>query len=210
MPRQDADTPRVRGPLRSEPSRSDPSHTAPYSWTSIPQLQDTRFPLGMLPRIAYHGSCSYQQTTPPHAQTTCPTALYIPCNPRYLPPKHHTPSATPHTHGCRRRLSHHNLKTGQPRRRPRRAPLVRARLSLPLCQIICYSAIDSNHESRAPAEFLTTRQQLTGRTRVRFAGSQKARVRSSLRVSTRPRSASSSRRTPRWKRGHRRTTTKAY
>jgi len=81
--------------------------------------------------------------------------------------------------------------------------------SLPLCQI-CYSAIDSNHESRAPAEFLTTRQQLTGRTRVRFAGSQKARVRSSLRVSTRPRSASSSRRTPRWKRGHRRTTTKAY
>ena len=82
--------------------------------------------------------------------------------------------------------------------------------SLPLCQIICYSAIDSNHESRAPAELLTTRQQLTGRTRVRFAGSQKARVRSSLRVSTRPRSASSSRRTPRWKRGHRRTTTKAY
>ena len=176
----------------------------------------------MLPRIAYHSSCSYQQTIPYTPRSPAPR-LYIPYNPRYLPPKHHTPSATPHTHGCRRRLSHHNLKTGQPRRRPRRAPLVRARLSLPLCQIcysaldslplcqiICYSAIDSNHKNRAPAEFLTTRQQLTGRTRVRFAGSQKARVRSSLRVSTRPRSASSSRRTPRWKRGHRRTTTKAY
>jgi hypothetical protein len=131
MPRQDADTPRVRGPLRSEPSRSDPSHTAPYSWTSIPQLQDTRFPLGMLPRIAYHGSCSYQQAIPHTPRPPAPR-LYIPYNPRYLPPKHHTPSATPHTHGCRRRLSHHNLKTGQPRRRPRRAPLVRARLAAPL------------------------------------------------------------------------------
>ena len=33
MSGQDTDTPRVRGPLRSEPSRSDPSHTAPYSWS---------------------------------------------------------------------------------------------------------------------------------------------------------------------------------
>ena len=45
---------------------------------------------------------------------------------------------------------------------------------------------------------------------VRLAGSLKARAQFSLRVSTRPRSASSSRRTPRWKRGHRRTTTRAY
>eukprot|EP00964_Phaeocystis_antarctica_P036324 scaffold20745_cov53-Phaeocystis_antarctica.AAC.3 len=45
---------------------------------------------------------------------------------------------------------------------------------------------------------------------VRLAGSLKARVQSSLRVSTRPRSASSSRQTSRWKRGHRRVTARAY
>jgi hypothetical protein len=208
MSRQDTNTPRVRGPLRSEPSRSDPSHTAPYSWTSIPQLQATRFPLGMLPRIAYHSSCSYQQTILHTPRPPAPR-LYIPYTPDTYP--QNTTLQAPHR--TRTVVAAESLTTTSKQASHEGDLDVLhwcALDSLPLCQIICYSAIDSNHESRTPAEFLTTRQQLTGRTRVRFAGSQKAWVRSSLRVSTRPRSASSSRRTPRWKRGHRRTTTKAY
>jgi hypothetical protein len=163
----------------------------------------------VLSRIAYHSSCSYQQTIPYTPRSPAPR-LYIPYNPRYLPPKHHTPSAT---HPTRTALAADSLTTTSKQASHEGDLDVLRWCALdsrcPSCQI-CYSAIDSNHESRAPAEFLTTRQQLTGRTRVRFAGSQKARAQSSLRVSTRPRSASSSRRTPRWKRGHRRTTTKAY
>ena len=208
MPRQDADTPRVRGPLRSEPSRSDPSHTAPYSWTSIPQLQDTRFPLGMCCLASLTTALAATSKPPPTRPDPLPHGSIFPITPDTYP--QNTTLQAPHP--TRTAVAADSLTTTS-KQASHEGDLDVLRWcaldSLPLCQI-CYSAIDSNHESRAPAEFLTTRQQLTGRTRVRFAGSQKARVRSSLRVSTRPRSASSSRRTPRWKRGHRRTTTKAY
>ena len=126
-------------------------------------------------------------------------ALYIPYQPRAQ-----TPRATrPHMHGlCR--LSHDNLQTGRPlRREPRRAPLVRAKVAAPVPPVL--SPIDATITISRSS---TTRQQLM--LSHILTGSPKARAQFSLRVSTKPRNASSSRRTPQRMRGHRRTTARAY
>ena len=111
MPRQDTDTPRVRGPLRSEPSRSDPSHTAPYS-------RSFKLPASLSACVVSH---------------RLPQLLQLPAN---HPPQ--TPGP-PAPFPARRQLSHHNLlKTGQPRWQSRRAPLVRARLATPLPALLFF------------------------------------------------------------------------
>ena len=198
MPRQDAETPQARGPLPSEPSLEATRLTPLHSWTSLSQLQATRSLSALvaahrLPRLLQRHAARF-------------SAAIFPINPGSPPPntRLQAPPSPPHTHGLRR-LSHHNCKqAGQPEGN---FDVLRW-CALPFCKF-CHSSIDAD-KSRGPAERSTTWQQLTGRTRVRLAGSPKVRVQFSLRVSTRPRSASSSRQTSQWKRGHRRVTARAY